>query len=103
MNQSGIAAAQSSCHTATAYLLNFLEVSANTLQLKDQTTITQVEEFIPLQGTHVFNAFILISVSCWINFTVVKLTKGMKNNFYLSLLNMLFIISKNASNKSRTL
>jgi len=28
---------------------------------------------------------------------------GMKNNFYLSLLNRLFIISKNASNKSHIL
>jgi len=53
MNQSGIAAAQASCHTATAYLLNLWEVSVNTLQLKDQTTMTQIEECIPLEGTHV--------------------------------------------------
>jgi hypothetical protein len=31
--------------------------------------------------------------------TVVKLTKCIRNNFCLSLLNRLFIISKNVSNK----
>jgi len=76
MDQSGIAAAQSSCHTATAYLLNFLEVSVNTLQLKDQTTMTQVEECIPLEGTHVFNAFFLISVSCWIKIYCCQANQG---------------------------
>ena len=76
MNQSGIAAAQSNCHTASAYLLNFLEVSVNTLQLKDQTTMTQIEECIPLEGTHVFNAFILISVSCWIKIYSCQANQG---------------------------
>jgi len=57
MNQSGIAAAQSSCHTAIAYLLNFLEVSVNTLQLKDQITMTQVEECIPLERMFLMLSF----------------------------------------------
>jgi hypothetical protein len=64
MNQSGTAAAQSSCHIATAYLLKFLEVSVNTLQLKDQTTMTQAEKCIPLEWTHVLKVFVLICVSC---------------------------------------
>ena len=59
MNQSGTAAAQSSCHIATAYLQKFLEVSVNTLQLKDQTTMTQAEKCIPLECTHVLKVFVL--------------------------------------------
>jgi len=79
MNQSGIAAAQSSCHTATAYLPNFLEVSVNTLQLKDQTTMTQVEKCIPLMCTHVLNVFILISVSCWKKIYCCQANQGHEN------------------------
>jgi hypothetical protein len=62
MNQSGIAAAQSNYHTAAAYLLNFWEVSVNTLQLKDQTTIMKVEKSILLECTHFLNVFFQISV-----------------------------------------
>jgi len=76
MNQSGIAAAQSSCHTATAYLLNFLEVSVNTLQLKDQTTMTQVEKCIPPECTHVLNVFVSISVLCWIKIYCCQANQG---------------------------
>jgi hypothetical protein len=57
MTQSGIAAAQSNYRIATIYQLNFLEVSVNTLQLKDQTTITKVEKCILLDCTHFLSVF----------------------------------------------
>jgi hypothetical protein len=64
MNQLGIAAAQSNCHTAAAYLLNFSKVSVKTLQLKDQTTIMKVEKCILLEYTHFLSVLSHTSVYC---------------------------------------